>query len=72
MKTDGLRWRLVDAKGEVLGRLAAHLSTILQGKDKPTFSPNEDNGDVVVVVNARHVDITGRKRQNKLYRWHTG
>lgn len=43
-----------------------------QGKDKPTFAPHEDSGDVVVVVNARHVELTGRKWDKKLYRWHTG
>jgi large subunit ribosomal protein L13 len=45
---------------------------MLQGKDKPTFAPHEDSGDVVVVVNARHAEFTGRKWNNKLYKWHTG
>lgn len=45
---------------------------LLQGKDKPTFSPWKDSGDVVVVKNARHVDFTGRKWEQKVYRWHTG
>jgi len=67
-----LRWRIVDAKGVVLGRLASHLSKILQGKDKPTYNPSEDAGDVVVVVNAKEIELTGRKFENKLYRWHTG
>lgn len=44
----------------------------MQGKDKPTFTPHADNGDVVVVVNARHAEFTGRKWDNKLYKWHTG
>ena len=47
-------------------------ATLLQGKDKPTFSPWKDSGDVVVVKNARHVDFTGRKWEQKVYRWHTG
>lgn len=70
--TSGLNYRLVDAKGQLVGRLAAQLAVILQGKDKPTFAPHADNGDVVVVVNARHVEFTGRKWENKLYKWHTG
>lgn len=70
--TTGLSYRLVDAKGQLVGRLAAQLAVILQGKDKPTFAPHEDSGDVVVVVNARHAEFTGRKWNNKLYKWHTG
>ncbi|KAL4457973.1 hypothetical protein ABPG75_012838 [Micractinium tetrahymenae] len=69
---EGLRFRLVDAKGQVVGRLASQIATILQGKDKPTFCPNRDDGDVVVVVNAADVELTGRKWDQKLYRWHTG
>lgn len=68
----GLRLLLVDAKGHVVGRLASRLATVLQGKDKPVFANNRDDGDVVVVINARHVDFTGRKWDNKVYRWHTG
>ena len=45
---------------------------LLQGKDKPTYTPNQEDGDVVVVTNARHVEFTGRKWDNKVYRWHTG
>lgn len=70
--TEGLRFRLVDARGQVVGRLASQIATILQGKDKPTFCPNKDDGDVVVVVNAAEVEFTGRKWDQKLYRWHTG
>lgn len=69
---EGLRLRLVDAQGQVVGRLASQIATILQGKDKPTFQPNRDDGDVVVVVNADKVELTGRKWDQKLYRWHTG
>lgn len=44
----------------------------MQGKDKPTFAPHENSGDVVVVINARHVELTGRRWQKKMYKWHTG
>ncbi|KAL4426999.1 hypothetical protein ABPG77_009560 [Micractinium sp. CCAP 211/92] len=69
---ESLRFRLVDAKGQVVGRLASQIATILQGKDKPTYCPNKDDGDVVVVVNAADVELTGRKWDQKMYRWHTG
>ena len=45
---------------------------VLQGKDKPTYTPNKEEGDVVLVTNARHVEFTGRKWEHKVYRWHTG
>lgn len=65
-------WYVVDASGQVLGRLATRIATILRGKHKPTFSPHLDVGDHVVVINAEKVQLTGRKRQDKTYRWHTG
>lgn len=66
------RWHLLDADGQVLGRLAARIATLLRGKHKPTFSPHQDGGDFVVVVNAARVCLTGRKLQQKrLYR-HSG
>ena len=65
-------WFVVDAEGKVLGRLAARVAAILRGKHKPTFTPHLDVGDHVVVVNAEKVHLTGRKLQNKLYRWHSG
>jgi len=65
-------WHLVDAKNQVVGRLATQIVHILRGKHKPTFSPNYDCGDYVVVVNARHVKFTGRKVADKKYTWHTG
>ena len=76
-----VRFRLVDAKDQVVGRLAAQLARILQGKDKPTFSPaavdgsgtnGGSGGDVVVVKNAALAAFTGRKWDDKLYRWHSG
>jgi len=66
------KWYVVDADGVVLGRLATRVATILRGKHKPTFTPHLDMGDHVVVVNADKVHLTGRKRTEKLYRWHTG
>lgn len=68
----GLRWRLFDAKGQVLGRLASQIAVVLQGKDKPTYTPHKEEGDICVVVNARHVALTGDKVKTKVYYWHTG
>ncbi|MFW6108673.1 MAG: 50S ribosomal protein L13 [bacterium] len=61
-------WHLVDASGQVLGRLASRIATILQGKHRPTYTPHVDTGDFVVVVNAEKVVLTGRKRLQKEYR----
>ena len=69
---ENLRFRLVDAKGEVVGRLASQIARVLMGKDKPTYAPHRDDGDAVVVINAKDVEFTGRKWDSKLYRWHTG
>ncbi|CAI0456878.1 unnamed protein product, partial [Linum tenue] len=69
---DGLRWRVFDAKGQVLGRLASQLSIVLQGKDKPTYAPNRDDGDMCIVINAKDISVTGRKMTDKVYYWHTG
>jgi large subunit ribosomal protein L13 len=66
------KWFVVNADGKVLGRLATRVATILRGKHKPTFTPHIDTGDHVVVVNAEKIHLTGRKLQNKFYRWHTG
>jgi large subunit ribosomal protein L13 len=66
------KWYVVDAQGQVLGRLASRVASILRGKHKPTFAPHLDVGDHVVVVNAEKVHLTGRKLSLKLYRWHTG
>lgn len=65
-------WVLVDADGLVLGRLAAFVASRLRGKHKPTFTPHMDMGDNVIVVNADKVQLTGRKRDEKVYYWHTG
>ena len=66
------RWRVVDAEGQALGRIATEIATALRGKDKPTFSPHLDMGDFVIVVNASKVKLTGQKTTQKLYRHHTG
>jgi len=66
------KWFIVDAEGQVLGRLASRVASILRGKLKPTFVPHLDVGDHVVVVNAAKVHLTGRKLHDKQYRWHSG
>jgi small subunit ribosomal protein S9 len=65
-------WYLIDAEGQVLGRLATRIATILRGKHKPTYTPSLDSGDYVVVINASKVRLTGRKLDRKLHYWHTG
>ncbi|KAL9686860.1 hypothetical protein QQ045_031253 [Rhodiola kirilowii] len=69
---EGLRWRVFDAKGQILGRLAAQISTVVQGKDKPTYTPNHDEGDMCIVINAKDICVSGRKLKDKVYYWHTG
>jgi len=66
------QWRLVNAEGKVLGRLATEIADILRGKDKPYFTPHTDSGDYVVVINADKVVLTGDKMEGKIYDWHTG
>jgi len=65
-------WHVVDAKGEILGRLATRVATLLRGKHKPTYTPHVDTGDHVIVVNAKDVRLTGRKLKTKTYYHHTG
>ena len=66
------KWYVVDAEGKTLGRMATEIATILRGKHKPTFTPHVDGGDFVVVVNADKVVLTGKKLDQKMYRYHTG
>ncbi len=66
------KWIVIDAEGVVLGRLAAIIAQRLRGKHKPGFTPHMDMGDNVIVVNADKVHLTGRKRAQKTYYWHTG
>ncbi|KAI8588812.1 ribosomal protein L13 domain-containing protein [Geranomyces variabilis] len=68
----GRVWHLVDAKDKVLGKLAQRVGIALRGKYKPTFNPAVDTGDYVVVVNARHMALTGKKASQKKYWWHSG
>ncbi len=66
------KWLVIDADGLVLGRLASIISMRLRGKHKPMFTPHIDCGDNVIVINAEKVHLTGRKRSDKIYYWHTG
>jgi large subunit ribosomal protein L13 len=66
------QWFLVNAEGATLGRLATKLADVLRGKNKPTFTPSVSMGDVVVVVNAEKIVLTGNKLKDKMYRHHTG
>jgi large subunit ribosomal protein L13 len=65
-------WILIDADGLVVGRLAALIATRLRGKHKPSFTPHMDCGDNIIVINADKVVLTGNKRADKVYHWHTG
>jgi large subunit ribosomal protein L13 len=66
------RWFVVDAQGQVLGRLASRIAMMLRGKNKPEFTPHADTGDFVVVVNADQVKLTGKKLDQKIYYRHSG
>jgi large subunit ribosomal protein L13 len=65
-------WFLVNAQGVTLGRLASRIAMVLRGKHKPTYTPHEDAGDFVIVVNADKVHLTGRKLDQKMYYWYSG
>jgi large subunit ribosomal protein L13 len=65
-------WYVVDATDQRLGRLASEVARVLRGKNKPTYTPSIDTGDFVIIVNAEKVEVTGRKRSQKLYRRHSG
>lgn len=66
------KWYVVDAEGVPLGRLASKVASILRGKNKPTYTPNVDAGDFVIIVNSDKVVLTGKKLEDKYYRYHTG
>jgi len=68
----GRNWHIIDAEGQVLGRLATLTARLLQGKHKATYTPFIDTGDFVIVVNAAKVKLTGRKEDQKIYRQHSG
>lgn len=65
-------WYVVDATNQRLGRLASEIAMVLRGKNKPTYTPHLDTGDFVIVINADKVDVTGKKRVQKVYRRHSG
>jgi len=65
-------WHVIDAEGQILGRLATRAARILTGKDKPIYTPFLDTGDYVIIVNAEKVKLTGNKLTDKMYRYHTG
>ena len=66
------KWYVVDADGVILGRLASILANMLRGKHKPTFTPHMDCGDHIIVINAEKVKLTGNKRRDDIFYWHTG
>ena len=66
------KWYVIDAAGKPLGRVAVQAATLLRGKHKPTFTPNVDCGDFVIIVNAAKAELTGKKLEKKLYQHHTG
>ena len=71
-KTIEKKWFVIDAKGLVVGRLATHIAMRLRGKHKASYTPNMDCGDNIIVINAEEVIFTGKKREDKVYYWHTG
>jgi large subunit ribosomal protein L13 len=66
------RWFLIDAQDQVLGRVASRIANLLRGKQNPTFTPHEDTGDFVIVINVAGLRLTGNKAQTKLYHRHSG
>jgi large subunit ribosomal protein L13 len=65
-------WHVIDADGQILGRLATRAARLLTGKDKPIYTPFLDTGDHVIIINAEKVKLTGKKLTDKMYRHHTG
>jgi large subunit ribosomal protein L13 len=65
------KWFIVDAEGVILGRLASQIAIRLRGKHKPMFTPNIDCGDNIIVINAEKIRLTGKKRENSIFYWHT-
>ncbi len=66
------KWYIVDAKDQVLGRLASEIAKVIRGKNKPIFTPNADTGDFVIVINAKQVKVTGKRELLKTYSHHSG
>jgi large subunit ribosomal protein L13 len=65
------QWYVIDARGKILGRMATEIAKVLRGKHKPCYTPNQDAGDFVVVVNAREIKLSGAKLEQKIYYRHT-
>ena len=65
------QWYIIDAQGKILGRMATEIAKVLRGKHKPSFTPNQDAGDFVIVVNARNIKLTGTKLEKKIYYRHS-
>ena len=68
----GRKWYIVDADGMVLGRLASQVANVLRGKNKPTYTPNIDTGDYVIIINSDKIRMTGKKLDQKIYYHHSG
>ena len=66
------KFYLINAEEKILGRLATKIADVLRGKNKPDFAPNVDNGDYVIVTNAAKIKVTGKKKENKIYRHYSG
>ncbi|MCL1994356.1 MAG: 50S ribosomal protein L13 [Spirochaetes bacterium] len=66
------KWYVIDAQGKVLGKVAAKVASVVRGKNKAIFTPNQEIGDFVVVINADKIVVTGRKREQKMYHHHSG
>jgi large subunit ribosomal protein L13 len=65
------KWYIIDAEGKKLGRLSSEVAKILRGKNKPTYTPHVDTGDHVIIINAEKIELSGKKLDQKLYRYHT-
>lgn len=66
------KWYVVDAEGQILGRLASEVASLLRGKHKPIYTPHADTGDHVIIINAEKIRLTGKKLTDKMYRHHSG
>jgi large subunit ribosomal protein L13 len=66
------KWYVIDAEGRTLGRLASEVASILRGKKKTIYTPHIDTGDYVIVINAEKIEVTGKKRKDKIYKRHSG
>lgn len=66
------KWYIVDAEGKTLGRMASEVASVLRGKHKPIYTPHVDCGDYIIIINAEKVVLTGKKLDQKKFRWHTG